>query len=111
MRAAAAQHLTFPLATFLCAAGPRWHLDYTWAYEFFAFVPGELSTHAVPGQPLLQSYTPDEWYPDLRRAPGTPLGDCVYNEATFTFSREWTRVSVSLNVEEETAVIRWKEEA
>jgi hypothetical protein len=29
-RAAAAKLITFPLATFLCAAGPKWHLDYSW---------------------------------------------------------------------------------
>jgi hypothetical protein len=31
-RAAAAKLITFLLATFLCVAGPKWHLDYTWWY-------------------------------------------------------------------------------
>jgi len=33
MRAAAAKLITFPLATFLCAANSKWHLDFTWGYE------------------------------------------------------------------------------
>tara|TARA_B110000208_G_scaffold90349_1_gene113848 strand:+ start:6004 stop:7356 length:1353 start_codon:yes stop_codon:yes gene_type:complete len=108
MREAAAKLITFPLATFLCAAGPKWNLDYTWGYEVNHFVPGEKGTHALAGQPNLASYAPDDWYPDLLKAPGTPLEECEFDEKTSTFRREWSGVSVSLNVRNETAVIHWK---
>lgn len=83
---------------------------YTWGYEVNYFVPGLPSTHALPGQPALQSYAPDIWYPELERAPGTPLGECAHDAATATFSREWSGVSVRLNVRDETAELRWKPE-
>jgi hypothetical protein len=107
-RVAAAELITFPLATFLCAAGASWHLDYTWGYSANDFVPNDVATGAFPGQPQLQSNVPDGWYPDLLRAPGTPLGDCTYDSATQTFHREWTGVSVRLCMADETAEIRWK---
>lgn len=108
LRAAAAKLITFPLATFLCAAGPKWHLDYTWGYTINDFVSGEAGTHALPGQPNLQSLAPDNWYPDLMRAPGKPLGECTYSNKTHTFSREWSGVSVKLNMRDETAQVAWK---
>jgi hypothetical protein len=107
-REAAAKLITFPLATFLCAAGPLWHLDYTWGYETEYFVPGVGETHALAGQPRLISDVPDGWYPALLEAPGTPLGECTYDAATSTFAREWSGVSVSLNVQAETATLVWK---
>ena len=113
MRAAAAALITFPLATFLCAAGPKWHLDYTWGYEVNHFVPGAVGSaaHALAGQPNLTSYAPDGWYPELLRAPGSPLGECVHEVDAMgasTFRREWSGVSVRLNVRTETAVLGWK---
>jgi hypothetical protein len=45
---------------------------------------------------------------DLLKAPGTPAGECEYNEETRTFSREWSGVSVSLSLENETAMVSWK---
>ena len=108
MRAAAAKLITFPLATFLCAANSKWHLDFTWGYETNYFVPGDPTTHALPGQPNLQSYAPDGWWPDLLKAPGTPLGECTFEEATGVFRREWSGVSVHFNVQDETASLHWK---
>ena len=109
MRAAAAKLITFPLATFLCAANSKWHLDFTWGYEVNYFVPGDPATHALPGQPKLQSLAPDGWWPELLLPPGTPLGECTYDATDGTFSREWSGVSVSFNVRDETAVLDWKE--
>ncbi len=106
---AAAKLIAFPLATFLCAAGSNWLLDYTWGYEVNHFVPSEPNTHTLPGQPALPSYAPDDWYPDLRKAPGMPLGECTHDPVKGTFSREWSGVSVSLNVNDETAEVRWKD--
>ena len=109
LRAAAGKLITFPLATFLCAANANWHLDFTWGYEIQHFVPGDPTTHAVPGQPHLQSMVPDDWYPELRKPPGTPLGECQHDGTTGTFRREWSGVSVFLDtVREETAELRWK---
>lgn len=107
LRAAAAHLLTFPLAAFLCAAGPAWHIDYGWGYEVNHFVPGLPTSHALAGQPDLQSYAPDQWYPDLLRAPGTPRGECVYDPATKIFRRNWTGVAVTLSVDTETATLDW----
>jgi hypothetical protein len=73
------------------------------------FVPGDPTTHAFPGQPNLQSLAPDGWWPELLRAPGTPLGECAYDATSGVFSREWSGVSVSLNVRDETAVLTWKD--
>ena len=61
MRAAAGRLITFPLATFLCAAGPKWHIDYTWGYEVNHFVPNANGTAGIAGQPGLPSYVPDGW--------------------------------------------------
>ena len=108
LRAAAGKLITFPLATFLCAANANWHLDFTWGYEIQHFVPGDPTTHTVPGQPHLQSMVPDDWYPELRKPPGTPLGECQHDGTTGTFRREWSGVSVFLDVREETAELRWK---
>jgi len=108
LRDAASKLITFPLACFLCAAGPRWHLDYTWGYTTNDFVPGEPGTHALPGQPNLQSYAPDNWHPALLRPPGTPLGECSTKDNR-TFTREWSGVSVRLSVTDETATLTWKD--
>jgi hypothetical protein len=107
-RAAAAKLITFPLASFLCAAGPKWHFDYSWGYSINDFVPGQGPNSTLAGQPNLESNAPDEWYPVLLKAPGTPRGACAYDAATSTFTREWTGVSVSLNMAEETATLEWK---
>ena len=107
-RAAAAKLITFPLATFLCAAGPKWHFDYGWGYAINDFVPGQGPNSTIAGQPKMQSNVPDNWYPELLRAPGTPSGPCVHNAATSTFSREWSGVSVKLSMATETAVLTWK---
>lgn len=64
--------------------------------------------HTVAGQPLLPAWVPDEWYPELKQSPGTPLHPCTYDSVTQTFRREWSGVSVSLNMADETADIRWK---
>jgi hypothetical protein len=61
----------------------------------------------VPGLPNLQSYAPKGWYPDFLKSPGTPLGEATF-DGLYTFSREWTGVSVSVNVKDETAVLKWK---
>ena len=108
MRSAAAELIAFPLATFLCAANSKWHLDFTWGYETNHFVPGDPITHALAGQPNLQSYAPDGWWPDLLKPPGTPLGECTFEEASGVFRREWSGVSVYLNVQTETARLHWK---
>jgi hypothetical protein len=39
---------------------------------------------------------------------GSPLGECVYDSATQSFSREWSGVSVALSMTNETAELRWK---
>jgi hypothetical protein len=106
LRDAASKLITFPLACFLCAAGPKWHLDYAWGYTVNDFIPGEPGTHALPGQAGLQSYAPDDWHPALLKAPGTPLGECTTKDNK-TFTREWSGVSVSLSVEDETATLDW----
>ena len=95
-------------ATFLCAAGPLWHFDYGWGYETEYFVPGDALNHSISGQPNLQSNAPDNWYPDLIQAPGTPEGECTYDASTMTFSREWSGVSVVLHLETETATLTWR---
>ena len=71
------------------------------------YVPPVDNTGAVPGAPNLQSYAPRGWYPDYRRAPGTPLGEAVFDGA-HTFTREWSGVSVSINIKDETATLDWK---
>ena len=110
LRENATKKLGFPLATFLCAANAHWKLCYAYSYDLESYVPGDpaSSNHTVAGQPLLHSWVPDDWYPELRRPPGTPLAACTYDSATQTFRREWSGVSVSLNMARETADIRWK---
>ena len=106
-RAYVLEHARFPLAAFLVVAGPRFLLDYTYGYRSNMYVPPTDSTGSVPGVPHLQSFAPQGWYPDYRKAPGTPLGDAVFDGA-YTFARNWTGVSVSVNLRDETATIRWQ---
>lgn len=110
LRANATKKIGFPLATFLCAANARWKFCYAYSYSVQSYVPGDPTSpnHTLAGQPLLPSWVPDDWYPLLKNSPGTPLHECKYDSATQTFSREWTGVSVSLNMAHETADIRWK---
>jgi hypothetical protein len=106
-RDVAARRYHFPLAAFLVLAGPRWLLDYTWGYRSYDYVPPVDDSGTVPGLPNMQSMAPLGWYPDFLRAPGTPLGPASYDGA-YTFSREWTGVSVSVNVRDESATLTWK---
>ena len=100
-------HYKFPLAAFLIVAGPRYLMDYTYGYRSYMYVPPIDGSGAVPGVPTLQSYAPQGWYPDFLKAPGTPRGPASF-DGMFTFTREWTGVSVSINVQQETATIVWK---
>jgi hypothetical protein len=106
-RAAALKYVKFPLVAFLVVAGPRYIFDYTWGYRSNDYVPPVDDSGAVPGAPALQSMAPRGWFPDFVRAPGTPLGEASFDGA-FTFSREWTGVSVSVNVKDETSKLVWK---
>ena len=58
----------------------------------------------------LQSFAPEGWYPDFLEAPGTPLGEAVF-DGRFTFKREWTGVSVAVNVQDGTFKLDWKRPA
>ena len=71
------------------------------------YVPPVDDSGAVPGVPGLQSTVPRGWFPDFARAPGTPLSKATF-DGKFTFSREWTGVSVTINVKEETVKLAWK---
>ena len=95
---------------FLCAAGSHWKFCYAYSYNVQSYAPGDPASpnHTLAGQPLQPSWVPDDWYPLLKKAPGTPLHECVYDSATQTFRREWTGVSVSLSMRDETSVITWK---
>ena len=107
-RAAALAQCTFPLAAFLIVAGEKYLMDYTYGYRSNAYVPPvDGSGGAVPGLPRLQSLAPEGWYPDYLQAPGTPVGGAVF-DGKYTFSREWSGVSVSVNVRDETAQLHWK---
>ena len=106
-RAFALTHYEFSLAAFLVLAGPRWLLDFTWGYRSADYVPPIDNSGTVPGLPRLQSSAPLGWYPDFLQSPGTPLGGATFDGA-FTFSREWSGLSVTLNVKDESAKITWK---
>ena len=110
LRANATKNIGFPLATFLCAAGARWKFCYAYTYSVQSYVAGDQASgnHTLAGQPLLPSWVPDNWYPELTMPPGTPLGPCTYDAATETFAREWSGVSVSLDMNTETAEFEWK---
>jgi hypothetical protein len=85
----------------------RYIYDYTWGYRSYDYVPPVDASGSVPGSPGLQSYAPLGWYPDFTKSPGTPLGEADY-DGEYTFSREWTGVSVSVNMKEETYKLDWK---
>ena len=96
-------HLVLPAALFLVGSA---------AHQARAPLPVP-PAHAppIPLANWIESFpwVPDNWYPELTMSPGTPLGPCTYDAATETFAREWSSVSVSLDMNTETAEFKWKE--
>eukprot|EP00041_Stephanoeca_diplocostata_P011313 m.185092 g.185092 ORF g.185092 m.185092 type:complete len:456 (-) comp18491_c1_seq14:386-1753(-) len=101
-QAATGKYVTFPLAAFLIVAGPEYHFDYSWGYRSNSYVP-----HADSGTDQ-DSYMPDTWIPAFLKAPGTPQGPAIRHGSSYRYSREWSGVSVSVDVQSEEASIRWK---
>ncbi len=81
----ARENITFPLACFLVAAGPYSYFNYSWGYR------PEFGTL--------------EWYDELDRPLGKPLGDAVIDGWEYT--REFEHVKVWVNIETKEAKIDW----
>lgn len=82
----ARENITFPLACFLVAAQPYSYFNYSWGYR------PEFGTL--------------EWYEELERPLGEPLGDAVQDGWEYT--REFEHVKVWVNIETKEARIHWE---
>ena len=84
--AEARENITFPLACFLVAAQPYSYFNYSWGYS--------------------PEYGTLEWYEELDRPLGEPLGDAVKDGWEYT--REFEHVRVWVNIETKKARIEWE---
>ena len=100
LQAAATAFLPFNLAAFLLFAGPSFLMDWGWGYRVEDYVPC-----AVLG--VGPCYVPDEWWPPLLKAPGTPMGPATNATSPWLFTRTWTGVNVTVDFIAETAVLEW----
>ena len=82
----AQDYLTFPLASFLIAAGPHCYFQYTWGWD--------------------AEYGTFDWYPEFDKPLGPPKGDAKRDG--FIFTREFEHASVFVDLETKTAKIDWK---
>ena len=99
LAAASTEFLPFSLAAFLLVAGPRFLLDWGWGYRVEGYVPCPVLGGQSP------CYVPDEWWPPLLKAPGTPLGPAT--NASWRFTRAWTGVNVTVDFVAESAELAW----
>ncbi len=82
----ARKNITFPLACFLVAAQKYSYFCYTWGYQQ---TDGSL-----------------DWYPELDKPLGKPLGDAVRNG--FKYTRKFEHCSVWVDLQKKKAKIDWK---
>ena len=82
----AGEQITFPLASFLVAAGPNCYFQYTWGWLANT---GTL----VP-------------FPEFDKPIGEPMGEAIRDG--WTYRREFENVSVFVDLESRTAQIDWK---
>ena len=82
----AARNITFPLASFLIAAGPNCYFQYTWGWS------SDNGTF--------------DWYPEFDKPLGAPKGDATRDG--FKYTREFEHASVFVDLETKTGRIDWK---
>lgn len=82
----AARNITFPLASFLIAAGPNCYFQYTWGWS------SDNGTF--------------DWYPEFDKPLGAPKGDATRDG--FKYKREFEHASVFVDLEKKTGRIDWK---
>jgi len=82
----ARQRITFPLASFLVAAGPNCYFCYTWGW--------------------LGEYGTFDWYPEFDKPLGPPKGEAV--RKGWTYRREFAHASVFVDLENRTGRIDWR---
>ena len=82
----AARNITFPLASFLIAAGPNCYFQYTWGWS------SDNGTF--------------DWYPEFDKPLGAPKGDAKRDG--FKYTREFEHASVFVDLETKTGRIDWK---
>ncbi|MEY4384978.1 MAG: hypothetical protein RLY20_261 [Verrucomicrobiota bacterium] len=82
----AAKNITFPLASFLIAAGPNCYFQYTWGWS------SDNGTF--------------DWYPEFEKPLGAPKGDAKRDG--FKYTREFEHASVFVDLETKTGRIDWK---
>jgi len=82
----AREQITFPLASFLIAAGSHSYFQYTWGWN------GDCGTF--------------DWYPEFDKPLGAPKGEAV--RKGWTYQREFEHASVFVDLETKSATIDWK---
>ena len=101
LAAAATAHLPFSLAAFLLVAGPSFHMDWGWGYRVNDYVPCPALAPAVG-----PCYCPDNWWPLLLKAPGTPLAG-MQQQGAWAYTRNFTGVNVSVDFAAESSSLAW----
>lgn len=82
----AQDYITFPLASFLIAAGPNCYFQYTWGWD--------------------ANYGTFDWYPEFDKPLGPPKGDAKRDGMKYT--REFEHASVFVDLATKTAKIDWR---
>lgn len=82
----ARERLTFPLASFLIAAGPNCYFQYTWGWN------ADCGTF--------------DWHPEFDKPLGAPKADAKRDG--FQYTREFEHASVFVDLKTKTAKIDWK---
>ena len=82
----ARERLTFPLASFLIAAGPHCYFQYTWGWN------SDCGTF--------------DWHPEFDKPLGAPKGDAKRDG--FQYTRDFEHASVFVDLEKKAAKIDWK---
>ena len=82
----AREHITFPLACFLVAAGANCYFCYTWGYR--------------------ENDGTLDWYPEFDKPLGPPQGEA--RRTGWAYQRDFAHASVSVNLETKAARIDWK---
>lgn len=100
--ARARREINFPLAAFLVAAGPYCYLQYSWGWNKSA---GSVD-HGVFIRTAANATTVDpNWYPELRRALGSPRGAAT--QSGYVWTRHFAHASVTADLANMLGHITW----
>jgi hypothetical protein len=100
--ARARSEISFPLASFLVAAGRYSYFQYSWAWNHTS--PN--TDHGIFIRTAANAQTVDPtWYVELRRPLGQPAGDATINGNIWT--RRFSHATVTVDLNQKTGYVSW----